>query len=458
MKIKSVLFILIWIIYIGLPTMAAKGKVKPMIQLSSGAHLFIDDFLISKQSNLKRRINQPQRLPQPVVTGDEDKCFQPYVTVVRDPDTKKFRVWYGVPENASQTHLAYMESDDGIDWIRPHRVLKDAATISFGASIIDEGPNYSDTSKRYKYGWWGESGLKIAKSANGMNWSLLAPGVVLQHNHDINSIHWDPIRKRYIALVSSYTTGEKWTGNRRIPMQSVSDDLIHWKEPWRIIEPDEKDEGETQFYCMSGVIARGDLLIGTLKVLRDEVIAEGAPTGAFGVGYTTLAWSRDGEHWERDREAFMPRNPEPGTWDHAMTWADCQLPVGDEIYIYYGGYAWGHKWERFTQRQIGLARIPLDRYVSRDAWEERGTLLTPIITIDSSKMTVNAKVNGGLQIRILDESDKPIPGFDWTDCKVIQGDSIRHHVQWKKSLSTLIGKPIRLEFAMRNAQVYGFAL
>ena len=209
---------------------------------------------------------------------------------------------------------------------------------------------------------------------------------------------------------------------------------------------------------MSGVIARGDLLIGTLKVLRDEVVAEGAPAGAFGVGYTTLAWSRDGEHWERDREAFMPRNPEPGTWDHAMTWADCQLLVGDEIYIYYGGYSWGHKWERFTQRQIGLARMPLDRYVSRDAGEERGTLLTPLITLDSSKMTVNAKVDGGLQVRILDELDKPIPGFDWTDCKVIKGDSIRHLVQWKKSLSTLKGKSIKLEFAMRNTQVYGFIL
>ncbi len=443
---------------IGIRSTAAKERANTVMKISAGPHLFIDDYLISKQNNLKRRINQPQRLPQPVVTGDEDKCFQPYVTVVRDPETKKFKIWYGVPENASQTHLAYMESDDGTNWTRPHRVLNDAAVISFGASVIDEGPNYSDISKRYKYGWWGEGGLKIAKSANGLDWTLLAQGVVLQHNHDINSIHWDPIHKRYIALVSSYTTGDKWTGNRRIPMQSVSDDLIHWKDPWRIIEPDEKDEGETQFYCMSGVIARGDLLIGTLKVLRDEVVAEGAPAGAFGVGYTTLAWSRDGEHWERDREAFMPRNPEPGTWDHAMTWADCQLLVGDEIYIYYGGYSWGHKWERFTQRQIGLARMPLDRYVSRDAGEERGTLLTPLITLDSSKMTVNAKVDGGLQVRILDELDKPIPGFDWTDCKVIKGDSIRHLVQWKKSLSTLKGKSIKLEFAMRNTQVYGFIL
>lgn len=37
-----------------------------------------------------------------------------------------------------------------------------------------------------------------------------------------------------------------------------------------------------------------------------------------------------------------------------MTWADCQLVVGDEMFIYYGGYARGHKVERFTERQIGL--------------------------------------------------------------------------------------------------------
>ena len=57
-------------------------------------------------------------------------------------------------------------------------------------------------------------------------------------------------------MVSSYTTGSTWTGQRRITMQSVSQDLIHWQTPWRVITPDARDEGETQFYCMAGLLAR----------------------------------------------------------------------------------------------------------------------------------------------------------------------------------------------------------
>src|SRR5262249_53964285 len=188
-------------------------------------------------------------------------------------------------------------------------------------------------------------------------WKPLKPGVILKHNHDINCIFRDPVRNRYVALVSSYTTGKKWKGQRRITLQSVSDDLIHWKNPWAIITPnDAKDPGETQFYCMGGVIARGRTLIGMLKVLRDDLPADpGGPKA--GIGYTVLAWSHDGENWQRDRTPYLDRNPGKGTWDHAMTWADCQLPVGDEVYIYYGGYARGHKIERFTERQIGFVRI-----------------------------------------------------------------------------------------------------
>jgi hypothetical protein len=433
-------------------------EASSVIALRPGPHLFLDDYLIAAQSNLSRTINHPRRLPRPVVTGPEDGNFQPYVTVLRDPETRRFRIWYGVPENAGQTHLGYMESADGIRWHRPHRVLRDPAFIQFGTSIIDEGPHFADPAKRFKYGWWANGGLNVAASPDGLEWTPLAPGVVLQANHDITSIFRDPIRNRYVALVSFYTTGSAWAGQRRIPMESVSADLIRWRDPWRIVEPDQEDEGETQFYGMAGVIARGDLLIGMLKVLRDEERAEGAPEGAYGIGYTVLAWSRDGEHWQRDREPFLDRDHTPGTWDHAMSWGDCQLVVGDEVFLYYGGYAWGHKWERFTQRQIGLARMPLDRYASRNAGAERGVLRTPPLTFDASSLTVNADVDGGLQVRVLDESGTPIRGFDWRDCRVIRGDSLAHPVHWKGDVSRLSHHPVMLEFALRNARLYGFAL
>jgi len=208
---------------------------------------------------------------------------------------------------------------------------------------------------------------------------------------------------------------------------------------------------------MGGLIARGGLLIGMLRVLRDDLPAD--PGGDVrGIGYTVLAWSRDGQTWERDREAFLPRNPKPGSWDHAMTWADCQLGVGDETYIYYGGYARGHKVERFTERQIGLARMPVDRYVAREATGGDGQLVTRPVVLEGRGLTVNAAVEGRLQVRIRDLQGKPLVGFDLDDCEPIRGDSVRHAVRWKGGAMPPAGAPVQLEFVMTKGQLFGIGL
>lgn len=266
------------------------------IRLSPGPHLFIDDYLIAEQRNLERRINQPNRLPNPVVTGPEDENFDTWITVLRDPETRMFRMWYNSAAGKHQSHLAYIESRDGIEWIRPHRVLDDPSHIQYGATVIDEGPEWPDSNTRYKFAWWSRGGFMIAVSPDGFVWKDIAPEPVIIINHDVSSLCYDPIRKRYIALLQEKSQlGGKLKEIRRIPHSSVSTDLLNWKRPWPIVIPDERDEGITQYYGIGGVMARGELLIGMLKVLRDDVVAEGAPEGAFGVGYTVLAWSRDTE-------------------------------------------------------------------------------------------------------------------------------------------------------------------
>jgi hypothetical protein len=217
-----------------------------------------------------------------------------------------------------------------------------------------------------------------------------------------------------------------------------------------VLVPDEKDEGETQFYAMGGLINRGGLLIGLVKVLRDEVHNDPNDPSAHGIGDTTLAYTRDGIHWTRDREPFIPRNPKVGTFDHAMTWGDCQLIVGDELFIYYGGYMHGHKTNRFVERQIGLARMPLDRYVARSAGAQRATLLTKQLMLNG-KLTLNAKIDGSLQVRLIDSHgntlDKEYPPLR------LSGDSLSHAIKWPR-----INRTVRIGFQMSHAKLYGFAL
>jgi len=359
------------------------------------------------------------------------------------------------------SHVGYLESGDGIRWLRPHRVLRDPAPIQFGASVVDEGAGHADPTKRFKLGWWHGGGLRVAASPDGLAWTPLAPGVVLPHNHDITSIFRDPLRGRYVATVSVYIEGP-WKGRRRVTMQSTSDDLVTWATPHHVLVPDlQLDEGEVQFYAMDGFLARGGLLVGMVKVLRDDLKADAPPDppNQYGIGYTTLAWTREGMRWDRDRSPFFDRDPRKGAWDHAHAWIDEQLPVGDQVHLYYGGYARGHKVNRFEERQIGLVRMPRDRYVAREAGERPGCLVTPPVVLDADEMTLNVAAKGGeARVELRDEAGKPLPGLSWQDCAPITEDRLAAAVAWKQPLRSVRGRIIRLAFSLRNARLFAFDL
>jgi len=450
---------------------------KPM-PVRPGPHLFIGDYLIESSENVTREVQQPQRdpnIPNPVVTGPEDKNFQPYLTVLHYPDCNPncFRIWYGAHTadfNGSRSHIGYLESADGINWIRPAQVL-DPFPIQFGCSVIDMGPDYPNLSERYKFGYYYGGGLRIGVSPDGLTWTPLVPYTVLYHNHDINGIFWDPLLECYVATISQYTTGEKWSGERRVTMQSFSDDLIRWRIPWYVVLPDDSmDDGETQFYAMEGYLVRGSLKIGMVKVLRDDLVAEPpVDPDSYGIGYSTLAWTLDGEHWVRDQQIFFDRDHEtdPVPWDHAHAWIDEQVIVGDEVYLYYGGYKQGHKVNRFEERQIGLVKMPLDRYVARKAeGETQGRILTVPLLMDSEpgRLIVNANALGGqLRVQVREaNNDTIIAGLSFTDCAPITADSLRLEVHWgtaeetSQKLASLANKAIRLEFELTNAKLFGF--
>jgi len=447
----------------------AVGAATAPISLAPGPHLFIDDYLIAEQSFLTRTVNQPAKRPQPVITGHRggDDNFQPYMSVLRDPDSGRFRIWYNTPESIDQSHLGYMESLDGIQWIRPHRVLKDPQKIRFGVSVLDRGREFTPASERFVLAFHEGDGMKIAVSADGLDWRMLSKETVWRHTHDINSLHWDPLRQRFLALGSMKVMYPGELSYRRIPHESVSTDLLHWEPMWPIITPKigaAIEQGETQFYSMSGVITRGGLMIGLVKVLRDDLNATPGLSAyamgdeerkAAGLGYTVLAWTRDGIHWQRDDQPFIPNNPLPGRWDHAMAWGDEQVVVGEETYVYYAGYERGHKVERFDERQIGLAIMPRDRYAAREADINTGRLVTKPLRLDGTALTTNAQVIGNLRVRLLDENFEPLAEFGWCD---LSGDSTALALAWPRAVSSLSGKAVRLEFELTNSRLFGFDL
>ena len=111
--------------------------------------------------------------------------------------------------------------------------------------------------------------------------------------------------------------------------------------------------------------------------------------------------------------------------------------------------------DRFNERHIGLAKILKDRYVSRDANLNWGSLVTKPLKIDAKSMSINANIVGEIKIRLLDESGNPLKGFDWQS---LSGHNIAHPVNWPADLKSLADKAIRIEFKMQFAQLFGFDL
>ena len=157
------------------------------------------------------------------------------------------------------------------------------------------------------------------------------------------------------------------------------------------------------------------------------------------MGYTVLTWTRDGENWTRDRftDKFFEPDPKVGAWDHAMSWVGSSVPVGDELYLYYAGYRWGHKYHHSVDRQIGLVKMPRDRYVARRTGASGGQITTPLVTLDGNTLALNVDAQGGeVRVQINDAAGNPIPGLMFADCQPITSDSLNAPVQWKaKSLA-----------------------
>ena len=472
---------------------AANATTRTVIALGSGPHLFIDDYLIEFSDHVVRAVNQPRRVSQkPIITGlDNTNGFRNVnftASVLRDPESGLFRMWYVSWAPMREVRFtAYVESTDGLDWQPP--ILRIPETYSSPITqVMDEGPNTANPDERYKTivandeppVWRG----KILYSPDGIHWVAPVENAnIPQRYGEIWRPYLDAAQGGY-GLLFRWNQPYEWQDAEGVKHQNTehdpefvrlfaataSQEFGQVEAPRLIFVPDERDSGETQFYNVSNVIKRGDYYITMLSILRDDLKAAGTPSqvysslldspvDVYGVGYTVLAWSRDGLNWERDRhqDPYFEPATSPQAWDHAHAWITSMVEVDNLVYLYYGGYKYGHK--VFSDRQIGVARAIQDRYVARQADFDEGRLRTRLVTFSAEKLLLNANAEAGeVRVQILDEVGLPIPGFSFDECNAVVVDSTAAPVHCAGSLASLAGRPVQIEFLITNARLFAFSL
>ncbi len=459
------------------------------IVLGPGPHLFLDDYLIAEMTGLTFAVHSPAKYAHnPVIPAKNkftslDKTTAP-TTVLPDLANDGLRMWY-IPHSRSGGgyHLGYATSKDGIQWKFPDLGVVDFQGSKHNNLVVSHviggrvlfAPHARSKAETYKAVFYRHRpepvGFSVAFSPDGLRWGPLVWIKELDDSgkrlgtgaSDVVNAFYDPVRREYVSVFKMWSVEGDYTipvkrgvppprCGRRILGLSRSKDFRRWSQARVILKPDAKDPATLEFYGMPCVIRRGDLFIGFLPCLIDDAPPDG-------IGWTELAVSRDGDHWQRIRRPFLPRSKETkGAKDHAIAWISEVVRVGDREHVYYNGLEYGHK----SGGRFGcLALLRSDGFASLGAGQGGGTLLTKPVSLRTGVtgvIALNADAQGGtIRVQLRDGS-RVLAGYAYADCDPITVDSVSIPVRWRgKSELPKTGRPFQIQFSIKNARLFGFS-
>lgn len=461
-----------------------------MLDIGSRRELFVDDCLIDKMSRVELQLHHPTP-KQLAIVHDEpwegNSCG--YHSVFRDGDVYRmyYHAWAQEPRGVTPAHDifgAYAESTDGIHWQKPELGLfefdgsKKNNLIWIGegahdfAAFKDTNPN-AERDARYKVVACGGGGLMAFKAPDGIHWSRISDKPVMTRGaFDTNNVaFWDSLRGEYRAYVRDFRDG------LRDIRTATSNDFVHWTDPVWLKYPGAPRE---QLYTNQIVpyYRAPHIFLGfparytdrgwsdSMRALPqlEERLSRSEVSQRFGTALTDglFMTSRDGRAFRRWGEAFLrPGLSTTDNWcygDNYQCWGIVETKsdaagMPDELSVYATEHYWrspGSKLRRFTLR--------IDGFVSVQAALRGGEFVTRPFKFSGRELEMNfaTSVAGSVRVETRDAKGKPIPGFTLRECPDIFGDDLSRVVKWKggTDVSKLAGKPVRLRFVMKDADLY----
>jgi hypothetical protein len=459
-----------------------------VLDIGSRRELFVDQVIIGELRGATVRMHQPTPRNVAIVHDEPwEGNASLYHTVFHDDDL--FRMYYRgwnfdvSGETLRVSHrpvTCYAESRDGITWTKPNLGLFDyegsrennivwdgVGTHNF-SPFLDTNPKCSPDA-RYKAlgGIKSEGGLHAFASADGTRWRPLSETPVITKGafDSQNIAYWDDERGEYRSYQRDFRDGRDVTTSR-------SDDFVSWSEPEFL----EYTPGRlTQLYTnqITPYYRAPHIRLGfptryitnrkPLTPLNERLRAI---TTRYGTDYTDGGFmtSRDGRHFRMAEDAFLRPGPVSNdrwvyganyqNWGIVETLAD--LPMSPpELSMYASEAYWegsGVRMRRYTLR--------LDGFMSVQAPLSGGELHTKLLQFSGSQLSINVSTSaaGGVLAELQDVHGKPLPGYSLADCPEIYGDKTDHVVTWTSGadLSQLAGRPVRLRFLLKDADLFAF--
>ena len=443
------------------------------VEIGEDRQLFVDDYWIADSAGVERVLHSPTR--QSVALEPEHPWEVGGLSyLIAFPDQGKYRGWYRadpmLQDSDYNSITCYAESDDGINWTKPNVGLiefngsKDNNIVWTEPGINlapfkDANPD-AKPEEQYKAFIRVRRVMHALSSPDGLQWKMMREEPILtDYPFDtLNLAFWDTWRREYVGYcrgVAGQGSSDFFTGVRWI-RRATSKDFLNWGPLENI------DCGDTpweHFYtnsCIQYERAPGTYLMFPSRFVHDRVPN---PEWTYDTGVSDIVFmsSRDGSNFDRSfLEAFIRPGTDFNNWhDRGIYFEVGILHTSDTEMTMYG-----MENAHLPTQRIRRYTLRTDGFVSVNGGFKGGEFTTRPLIFNGTSLELNYATSavGSLKVEIQDAEGHAIPGFSLHDFPEKFGDEIDGKVSWNGGgdVSSLAGKPVRLRFLLKDADVYAF--
>lgn len=482
-----------------------------LVDLGADRELFVDHYLIDQLKGVRLKLHHP-RPAEVVIKADrswEGELGFGQTVILHDGI---YRMYY-----QASNKVCYAESTDGISWTKPElgiisvdgsrannlvgtsggEYLHDNETEPAGRIFLDGRPGVQPT-KRFKAitlnegkradpseeeltskfsldqrGLWLGSPTDVIPwvSADGKTWKKLGDKPMFRNSlygtlDGDFSLFWSETEGQYVMYTRYFTSPNRSVGRRSLA-RLTAPDLFHWSEFQPISFGDDGIIPENHLYInltlpyfrapQIYLAFPARLMVGRQALTEQQAREAGIPEGAETDCSETVLMTTRGNDTRYDitfREGFIRPGLGERHWKTRTTYAlRGVVPTGkDQISMYVTRAAGTDSWHirRYTLRVDGFASV--------NAPYDGGEMVTRLLTFSGRELLLNysASAAGNVRVEIQGPLGDAIPGYSLEDAQEIVGDEIERLVAWKagSDVSALAGKPVRLRFVMKDADLY----